>query len=150
MSNIENLMGTTIDKIKKMVDANTVIGDPITSSEGTIIIPVSKISYGFASGGLDVPCKKVENKEAFGGGAGAGITVLPLAFIVIKEGDTKLLQLQDFSNSTDRIIGMAPDLLEKIKSIFIKDKSKKVNKESQKHENDATEDVKINIDDIEI
>ncbi|MCI7084590.1 sporulation protein YtfJ, partial [bacterium] len=68
---INGLMQTTMQKIKEMVDVNTIVGDPITSPDGTIIIPVSKVSYGFASGGSDFPTKK-ENKECFGGGSGAG------------------------------------------------------------------------------
>ena len=68
---IGSLMDTTMEKIKEMIDVNTIIGEPITSPDGTLIIPVSKVSYGFAAGGSDLPTKK-ENKDCFGGGSGAG------------------------------------------------------------------------------
>lgn len=146
MSNgsIENLMGTTIEKIREMVDANTVMGDPITTLDGTVLIPVSKISYGFASGGADVPTKKSDTKGAFGGGAGAGVTVLPLAFIVIKDGDAKMLQIQSYEDSADRIIGMAPELIDKVASLFKKDKNKKV-KLSAKEDKDS-ESIKVDLE----
>lgn len=144
MSNgsIENLMVTTIEKIREMVDANTVMGDPITADDGTILIPVSKISYGFASGGADIPSKKTELRTSFGGGAGAGVTVSPLAFIVIKDGDAKLLQIQSFDNPADRIIGMAPELIDKISSLFKKDKNKK----SNESKTETKEKIDINIE----
>ena len=69
---IEGLMNVTMQKIKEMVDVNTIIGEPISTSDGTTIIPISKVSYGFASGGSDIPSKNAPNKEIFGGGSGAG------------------------------------------------------------------------------
>ena len=93
---IEGLMGTTLEKIKQMVDINTIIGDPITSPDGTVIIPVSKISYGFASGGSDFPTKTQAEKTFFGGGAGAGVSINPVAFITICNGNVKLLQIDLF------------------------------------------------------
>lgn len=149
MSNgsIENLMGTTIEKIREMVDANTVMGDPITTADGTVLIPVSKISYGFASGGADVPTKKSDNKGAFGGGAGAGVTVVPVAFIVIKDGDAKMLQIQAFEGSTDRIIGMAPELIDKIASMFKKDKSKKIKLSAT--ETEGNDNIKVDLEEYD-
>ena len=78
---IESMMNTTMEKIKTMVDASTMIGDPITTPDGTVIIPVSKVSYGFASGGSDFVSKNAASKDLFGGGAGAGITLTPVAWI---------------------------------------------------------------------
>ncbi len=149
MSNgsIENLMGTTIEKIREMVDANTVMGDPITTTDGTVLIPVSKISYGFASGGADIPTKKADNKAAFGGGAGAGITVVPVAFIVIKDGEAKMLQIQAYEGSADRIIGMAPELIDKIASMFKKDKSKKVKLSAT--EIKGTDNIKVDLEECD-
>ena len=77
---IGSLMDTTMEKIKEMIDVNTIIGEPITSPDGTLIIPVSKVSYGFAAGGSDLPTKK-ENKDCFGGGSGAGVTIQLLHFL---------------------------------------------------------------------
>ncbi|MCH5304431.1 MAG: GerW family sporulation protein, partial [Ruminococcus sp.] len=92
---INGLMDTTMDKIKQMVDVNTIIGDPITSPDGTIIIPVSKVSYGFASGGSDFPTKK-ENKDCFGGGSGAGVTIQPVAFLTVYRGEVKLIPVDKY------------------------------------------------------
>ena len=118
---IEGIMNTTMEKIKQMVDANTVVGDPILIGDNNAIIPISKISYGFASGGSDFPSKK-ESNELFGGGGGAGVTILPVAILTINDGEAKLLQIEPFNSTTDRIIGMVPDVVDKITSMIKKDK----------------------------
>jgi sporulation protein YtfJ len=121
---IDGLMQTTMDKIKEMVDVNTIIGDPITSPDGTIIIPVSKVTYGFASGGSDFPTKK-ENKDCFGGGSGAGVTIQPVAFLTVYKGNVKLLPVEKYDGAADRVVGMVPDLVDKVTALFKKDKKKK-------------------------
>lgn len=120
---IEGIMNTTMEKIKQMVDANTVVGDPILIGDNNAIIPISKISYGFASGGSDFPSKK-ESNELFGGGGGAGVTILPVAILTINDGEAKLLQIEPFNSTTDRVIGMVPDIVDKITSMIKKDKNK--------------------------
>lgn len=123
---LEGLMGTTIEKINQMVDVNTVIGNPITSPDGTIIIPVSKVSYGFASGGSSFAAKSAPNKDLFGGGAGAGVSINPIAFIVISNGDAKVLTIDEPNSTTaEKAIAMAPDVIDKIVGIFSKDKKDK-------------------------
>lgn len=115
---IEGIMGVSMEKIREMVDVNTIVGEPI-SSEGATIIPVSKVSFGFVSGGSDFP---VQAAERFAGGSGAGITVKPVAFIVIKaDGDVKLLELGSKSSPIEGAIDALPGLIEKIKA-FIADK----------------------------
>ncbi|MDD6225176.1 MAG: GerW family sporulation protein [bacterium] len=121
---INGLMQTTMQKIKEMVDVNTIVGDPITSPDGTIIIPVSKVSYGFASGGSDFPTKK-ENKECFGGGSGAGVSISPVAFLVVYQGKVELVPLEKFDGAADRVVGMVPEIMDKITSLFKKDKNTK-------------------------
>lgn len=120
---IGNLMDTTMEKIKEMIDVNTIVGEPIVSPDGTLIIPVSKVSYGFAAGGSDLPTKK-ENKDCFGGGSGAGVTIQPVAFLVVYKGDVKLIPVDKFEGTPDRIVGMIPDMIDKVRDIFKKDKSK--------------------------
>ena len=120
---IKELMGTTMDKIREMVDVNTVIGDPITSPEGTVIIPVSKVTYGFASGGSDFPSKT--EKELFGGGAGAGITITPTAFIVIQNGDARLLHMVDNSSTANNLVKLVPEVFTQLTALFSKDKKSK-------------------------
>ncbi len=133
---IEGLMGISLDKIREMVDVNTIIGEPIKSPDGTVIIPISKVSFGFVSGGSDLPSQS-ENK--FAGGSGAGVTVKPQAFIVIKrDGDVKMLELGSKDSPIEGIIGAVPDIIEKIKS-FIPEKDKN---NSEGTENDEKEDPK--------
>ncbi len=118
---LEGLMSTSMEKIRQLVDVNTIIGDPISTPDGTTIIPISKVSFGFASGGSDLP-SKVE-KDVFAGGAGAGITIKPQAFIVVtKDGDAKILELGTKSSPIDGIMESAPEFLNKIKDVFGKKK----------------------------
>ncbi len=118
---IEGLMDTTLGKIKQMVDANTIIGQPITTADGTTIIPVSKIIYGFASGGSEFDSKKAD-KQNFGGGAGAGVTIQPIAFLTIYQGNVKILNVADYKDKGDRAISMVPELVDKVIDLFKKDK----------------------------
>ncbi|MGW8114731.1 GerW family sporulation protein [Caproicibacterium sp. NSD3] len=140
---IEGLMGTTLEKIKQMVDINTIIGDPITSPDGTIIIPVSKISYGFASGGSDFASKVQTDKSFFGGGAGAGVTISPIAFITISNGNVKMLQIDPYNSSADRIVGMVPDVVDKISSLVKESKEKKEAKKEKASEENPIEDPQV-------
>lgn len=118
---IEGIMGTSMDKLREMVDVNTIIGEPITAPEGTVIIPVSKVSFGFASGGSDLP---VQTAEKFAGGSGAGVTVKPQAFIVIKkDGSVTLLEMGKSKSPVDGIVDSLPNIIEKIKQ-FIPAKDK--------------------------
>ncbi len=121
MSNsIEGVLGVSMEKIREMVDVNTIIGDPISAPNGTTIIPVSKVSFGFASGGSDLPAQAAEK---FAGGAGAGVTVKPQAFIVIKnDGDVELLELGGKTSPMEGIIDSIPGLIGKIKDIVGKKK----------------------------
>ena len=113
---IEGVMGVSMEKIHEMTDVNTIIGDPITSPDGTIVIPVSKVSFGFVSGGSDLP---TQTAEKFAGGSGAGVTVKPVAFIVIKkDGEVKLMELGAKGSPVDGIIEAVPGLIEKIKGII--------------------------------
>ena len=116
---IQGLMSTTMEKIREMVDVDTIIGEPITVADGTVIIPVSKVSFGFASGGSDLPTKA--QKDLFGGGGGAGISIQPIAFLVVSNGDVKLLQMSMNANSSNAIINMVPEVLDKVSNLFKKD-----------------------------
>ena len=121
---IQGLMGITMQKIKEMVDVNTIIGEPIVTADGTTIIPVSKVTFGFASGGSDLP-NKDPRVEIFGGGSGAGVTLQPLGFLVVKDGNVKLLQMSTSSNTADKIVNAVPDVIEKISEVFNKNKADK-------------------------
>ena len=121
-------MSTAMQKSREMIDVNTIIGDPITTPDGTTIIPVSKVSFGFASGGSDLPAKV--QKDLFGGGSGAGITINPIAFLVVCGGDVKLLQLNDGdTGAVGKAVEMVPEVIDKFAELFSKkDKAPKKSK----------------------
>lgn len=119
-SNVEGLMGVSVEKIREMVDANTVIGTPMTLADGVTIIPVSKVSYGFASGGSDLPSKT--RNDMFGGGAGAGINITPVAFLTIKDGDINLLPVVSKPDTLDRLVSLVPEAVNKISDLRKKNK----------------------------
>ena len=118
--NLPNMLENTIAKIREMVDVNSVIGDPIVTNDGVTISPVSKISVGLGGGGSDFVSKNVNHHEnPFGGGVGAGVKVTPVAFLVIKEGNVRMIPVATPANTTaDRIVEMVPDTLDKILSLF--------------------------------
>ena len=119
---INSLMDTTMKKIKEMTDVNTIISDPITTPDGTTIIPVSKVTYGFASGGSDLPTKK-DSKDCFGGGSGAGVTITPVAFLSIANGFVKLIPVEKHDGPVDRVVSMIPEVMNKV-SDYINDHKK--------------------------
>jgi len=120
---LENVMETSLKNVKSMLDANTVIGDPITTPDGTVILPVSKISVGFAAGGSDFAAKN-NPKLCFGGGSGAGVTINPVSFLIISPaGTVNILPVsQGTVTAIDKAIELAPGLIERLKEIFKKDK----------------------------
>ena len=120
---INGLMGVTLDKIKQMTDSNTIIGNPIHTADGTTILPVSKVSFGFASGGSDFVSSRAP-KDLFGGGSGAGVSIQPVAFLVLKDGNVRMIQLADHSATIDRALNMLPDIMDKVNALT-KKKDKK-------------------------
>lgn len=120
---IQGLMGVTMDKIRDMVDSNTIIGAPISVADGTTIIPVSKVTFGFASGGSDVGAKA--GKEMFGGGSGAGVSITPIAFLVISGGNVRTVQLMEHASALDNAIAALPELVDKLTALLKKEKSGK-------------------------
>ena len=124
MSNsVPNMMEGMLHKIREMIDANTVMGTPVTTPDGTTIIPISKVSIGFGGGGSDFATNKGGNP--FGGGAGGGVKVTPVAFIVVSEGNVRMLPVAQVANTTaDRLVEMIPDTLDKV-SAFIDSHTKK-------------------------
>ena len=116
------ILGTSIEKIKDLVDVSTIIGEPIKISETLQIIPVSKVTYGFASGGTDFP--STSNQELFGGGGGAGITISPVAFLVVNNGSVSVKYINAAEGSVERVIGMVPDIVDKATDVISQLKNK--------------------------
>ena len=114
--NLPNMLQDSISKIREMVDVNNVIGDSITTPDGVTIIPISKVSVGFAGGGSDFSSKNPTKQEMpFGGGVGGGMNVTPICFLIIKDGNVRMLPVPTPANTTaDRIVEMVPDTLDKI------------------------------------
>ena len=113
--NVQNLMGVTMDKVRDMADPKAIIGDPIYTPDGTMIIPVSRVTYGFASGGSDLPTK--QPKDSFAGGGGAGITMEPVAFLVIKDGNVRVMQINPHVGTVDKLVDTVPDVIDKVTGI---------------------------------
>lgn len=124
---VNKIMENTLEKMREMVDVSTIIGEPMVTGS-TTLIPVSKVSYGFTSGGTDLPSKS--NAELFGGGGGGGITITPVAFIVIENGKSRLMQINNYTSSADRAISMIPELVDKVTELLKSDKKEAPAEES--------------------
>ncbi len=122
-SNVSELMRSTMEKIHEMVDTNTIVGQPINTPDGVTLIPISRVSVGFGSGGGDYG---TPSKANFGGGGGAGVKIDPVAFLIIKDGITRVLPVAVPPVSTvDRIVEMVPDLMDKVEKYFDKKQEEK-------------------------
>lgn len=131
---VNELMSTTMEKIRSVVDANTIIGQPIQTQDGVTLIPVSKLSFGFATGGGDYAGKnqKPEGKNSFSGGSGAGVKLEPVAFLVVKDGYVRLLSVTPPPASTvDRVIDSAPELFDKVTGYIDQKKAEKAVQENK-------------------
>lgn len=114
---IKSIMDTTMDNLRAMVDADIITGTPIEIG-GITMIPVSKVAFGLATGGSDFPSKN--SNQIFGGGGGAGVTVSPIAFMVIKDGEVKMLPVYNELTTVEKAITMAPEIIDKAKELFPK------------------------------
>lgn len=120
MNTIDEVLNSALDGIKKMVDVDTVIGDPIHANDDVTLIPISKVSFGFAAGGSSFG--KVPQKDNFGGGAGGGVKVTPVAFLSITGKDVKIIPVTDNPDAIDKIAGYVPELVNKVSALFSKKK----------------------------
>lgn len=122
---VENLMRTTMESIKNMIDVNTVVGDPVETKDGTIAIPISRVCYAFVAGGGDLSKKGEEKPDddvfdksyPFAGGTGAGVTVMPIGFLTSSNGQLRMLPVS-YNNTVDRIIDMVPNFIENIENLI--------------------------------
>lgn len=112
---IEGMVNVTLEKVREMIGSNTVMGDPITVN-GTVILPISKVTFGFGGGGSDFGAKTT--KELFGGGTGAGVSVNPVGFLVVDQnGSVRTIQLADSSSTVDRALNMLPEIVDKLSTM---------------------------------
>lgn len=124
---IEGLMQTTMENLQKMVDVNTILGDPVETPDGNVIIPVSRVSFGFAAGGSEYRTSDEEKKNGeksaelpFGGGTGAGMSLNPVAFLVVGQGQVRLMPV-DSRAIYDRLIDLAPKVIDQLQVMFSRD-----------------------------
>lgn len=125
---INKIMEGTIEKMRSMVDTSTIIGEPIVAGDVTLI-PVSKVSYGFGSGGTDLPSK--QSNDLFGGGSGGGMSISPVAFIVIENGKCRMMQISNYTSSADRAIAMIPELVDRVTELLKTEKNKDAQPETE-------------------
>jgi sporulation protein YtfJ len=127
---IQGLMQTAMENIKEMVDVNTIVGDPVQTPDGSIIMPISKVGFGFVAGGSDIRLEDTEHKNAqtdahhasvslpFGGGSGGGVSITPIAFLVVGTQGVKVVPLDTQTHLLDRVIDTAPHVFDKIQSMI--------------------------------
>ena len=138
-SSAAGILESTIEKVKDLVNVSTIIGEPIKVDNGVTIIPVSKVTYGFASGGSDLPSKS--NQDIFGGGGGAGVTITPVAFLVIDAyGNVDIKHITAFDNAAERVVSLVPEMFDKVSGAINKNKMDRIyNKAVAEAEETVTE-----------
>lgn len=151
MSNhpIEGLMNEAMEHIRQMVDVNTIVGTPVTTDDGTTIIPISKVAFGFGAGGSEFNTKQAEKADdnaMFGGGSGGGVSINPVAFLVVNSEQIKLLPISSSSTTVDKLIDLVPDLINK----FNKFANEMIDKRNAKKENNETDETQNESDDTGI
>jgi sporulation protein YtfJ len=122
-SNIKSIMDSTMNNLHAMVDADTIVGSPITVGDITLI-PVSKVAFGLATGGSDFPSKNQQG--LFGGGGGAGVTITPVAFLVISGGEVTLKHITAYDNAAERVVNLVPEMFDKVTGLINKTKAEPV------------------------
>ncbi|WP_163971653.1 GerW family sporulation protein [Oceanobacillus halotolerans] len=116
---IQGLMTTAMENLKEMIDVNTIIGDPVESPDGSVIIPVSKLGFGFAAGGSEFSASNSSDETLpFGGGSGGGVSVTPIAFLIVSEQGVKMVHLNENTHIYEKMLEVAPKAVEKIQEIL--------------------------------
>ena len=118
---INNLMSTVMENIKGMIDVNTIVGEPVETSNGVMIIPVSKVGFGFAAGGSDIP-SKTPDRALFGGGSGAGVSIAPIGFLVVTPEQIKFVPVNSSNTPLDKLVDYIPVAFEKVNTMIKKKK----------------------------
>ncbi|MED4453213.1 GerW family sporulation protein [Metabacillus fastidiosus] len=146
---IQGLMKTAMENLKQMIDVNTIVGDPVETPDGSVILTVSKVGFGFAAGGSQFGA--AENKDnggdlPFGGGSGGGVSITPIAFLIVSSTGVKMLHLDESTHLYEKILDTAPQAVEKIQGMFKKDKNKSGNNNTQQQQNSTQQHPKQDLD----
>lgn len=139
-NNIKDLISAAMSSMKSIVEVNTIIGEPVTAADGTLIIPVTKVSCGFGAGGCEMPNKETREDTAypFGGGSGGGVKMEPVAFLVISNNNVKVLPVGTSHNAVEKLLDMVPDLIDKVNKViggYVKKEKKKAETIKETEEN---------------
>ena len=139
---IEGLMSDAMEHIKQMVDVNTIVGNPVTTPDGTTIIPISKVAFGFGAGGSEFAAKPDNTKTdgaLFGGGSGGGVSISPVAFLVVNSEQIKLLPVSSKSTPTDKLIDLVPELINKVNKIA----NEIIDKRAEKKASEGADEIEL-------
>jgi sporulation protein YtfJ len=139
---IEGLMSDAMEHIKQMVDVNTIVGNPVTTPDGTTIIPISKVAFGFGAGGSEFSSKADTHKPdgaLFGGGSGGGVSISPVAFLVVNSEQIKLLPVSSKSTPTDKLIDLVPELINKVNKIA----NEIIDKRAEKKASEGADEIEL-------
>ncbi|MBM6617455.1 GerW family sporulation protein [Bacillus suaedaesalsae] len=146
---IQGLMQTAMESLKQMIDVNTIIGDPVETPDGSVILTVSKVGFGFAAGGSEFSVEgggkgdQEKPKLPFGGGSGGGVSITPIAFLIVNASGVKMLHLDESTHLYEKILEVAPQAVEKIQQMFKKNNQDNGNQKNDYQNND---NQKQNID----
>ena len=149
---IQGMMDTAMSNIKSMIDVNTIVGDPVTTPDGTVIIPISTVSFGFGAGGSEFSGNKkngteLKNDPLFGGGCGGGANVKPVAFMVVGNGTVKLLPAMPDASGADNLTKLIPEIFDKVNGLVSSVSEKIAKKKKEKSKKSTEEDIKVDIAD---
>jgi sporulation protein YtfJ len=145
---IQGLMKTAMENLKEMIDVNTIIGDPVETPDGSVILTVSKVGFGFAAGGSEFNAahsqtkttgdgEKKENKLPFGGGSGGGVSITPIAFLIVGSSGVRMLHLDENTHLLEKLVESAPQTIERIQGMF------KKNEKNQRRDKGMQDDIQL-------
>jgi sporulation protein YtfJ len=139
---IQGLMRAAMENLKEMVDVNTIIGEPVQTADGGVVLTVSKVAFGFGAGGSDFSAdRKEHDNHAFGGGSAGGVSITPVAFLVVNNDGVNILHLQNTTHLAEKVIDLAPQTIDKIQSMFSQNKNKQTNHESDSHHYNSNDSI---------
>lgn len=138
---IQGLMTTAMENLKEMIDVNTIIGDPVETPDGSVILTVSKVGFGFAAGGSEFKIEGMDGggqqgqskSHPFGGGSGGGVSITPIAFLIVNSQGVKMVHLDESTHLYEKIIDLAPQAVEKIQQMFNKNDANKQSNQQESH-----------------
>lgn len=133
---IHGLMTTAMENLKEMIDVNTIIGDPVETPDGSVVLTVSKVGFGFAAGGSEFSIDNAEQDLPFGGGSGGGVSITPIAFLIVNDKGVKLHHIDQGTHLVEKLMDTAPDTLEKVKQML----NKRNHEKGKDHHNSETRD----------